>query len=293
VTVVLALAAAASWGSSDFVAGLASRRASGLSVVVAAHLTGLVALLVAAPVLADLPANGGAAGWGAAAGICGGMGAALLYRGLAIGRMAVVAPVTAAGAAALPTAAGLLLGNGLDPLALGGIALALPAVVLIALPRPETATAPGTPAHARRRVLRRRLREPGLAEALLSGAGFGGFYLFLERAPADGGLLPLIAARVASVLMLAGFAVLTGRRVLPSTGARAGAVAVGVLDVAAATLYLFAARTGPLAVVAVLSSLYPVTTVGLARAIEGERCHRWQLAGLVTAGVAVGLLSVA
>lgn len=130
--VVLALVAAASWGASDFLAGLASRKASALNVVVGAHLVGFLAMVALAP------AFGGHASakdllWGAAAGVSGGIGAALLYRGLAVGRMAVVAPITATGAAAIPAVVGIGTGDALAAGGFVGIVLALVAVVLIAL----------------------------------------------------------------------------------------------------------------------------------------------------------------
>jgi drug/metabolite transporter (DMT)-like permease len=312
-TVLLALAAAASWGSSDFVAGVASRRASGLSVVIAAHLTGLIALLVVVPLLAGGTHVGVALGWGAAAGVCGGVGAALLYEGLAVGRMGVVAPITAAGAAALPAIAGVFLGDKLSSIALVGVVLALPAIAFVSVSPPSsTDPQPGRHRLSRHRTGRHRSgpsrlgrhrvagepafarwsAQPGLREALLSGAGFGGFYLCLERAPEVAGMWPLVGARTASVALLVVAALAMGTRPLPTGSALPSSVVVGVLDIAAAGLFLLATRSGSLAVVAVLSSLYPITTVVLARAFTGERCHRMQFVGFAVAATSVGLIAV-
>jgi drug/metabolite transporter (DMT)-like permease len=131
-----------------------------------------------------------------------------------------------------------------------------------------------------------------LREALLSGAGFGGFYLCLERAPEVAGLWPLIGARTASVALLVVAALVLGVRPLPGGSALPSSVVVGVLDIAAAGLFLLATRAGSLAVVAVLSSLYPITTVVLARTFTGERCHRMQFVGFGVAATSVGLIAL-
>ncbi len=159
---LLALLAAVSWGSSDFLAGNASRRSSAVSVVILTHFASVVALILVAvdfgPVWTSLSAmacGGGYdgvgwagprivgdpttsdIGWGLAAGLGGGFGAMLLFRGLGRGSMAVVAPVTAAGAAIIPVFAGLATGDSLSTLALAGIALALVAIVLVSLVAPD------------------------------------------------------------------------------------------------------------------------------------------------------------
>src|SRR3954447_5245863 len=129
-TVVLALASAASWGSSDFMAGVAGRRSTTLSVVLGTHLTGLL-IIGTLVVMHPGGAVGGGLLWGAAAGISGAVGAALLYRGLAIGTMGVVAPLTAAGAACVPVAFGLLTGDDVGRNVVAGLGLALAAIVLL------------------------------------------------------------------------------------------------------------------------------------------------------------------
>lgn len=311
--VVLALVAAASWGSSDFLAGLASRRASALNVVVGAHLVGLLSLAVLAPALSG-SLRGEDLLWGAAGGVGGGIGTALLYRGLAVGRMAVVAPITGAGAAAIPAIAGILAGDSLSPTGLLGIALALLAIALVAMaPAPPGVSAPADegvtdllirapaalprilePDVARGRLTPRALlREPGLVHAVVAGIGFGAFYVCLGRASADSGLWPLLAARVGSVLLLGGAAFAIKRRVLPPPDVRRGAFFVGVLDVTAVALFLVASRHGMLSVVSVLTSLYPAVTVLLALIVAGETCSKPQVAGMVLAGLAIGLIATA
>ena len=133
-SVLFALAAAVGWGSSDFAAGHASRRSSAVSVVILTHLSAVIALLVViavpgqggSPTLADIA-------WGLAAGLGGGFGAMLLFRGLGRGSMAVVAPITATGAAMIPVVAGLLQGESISRFGAIGVVLALAAIVMVSL----------------------------------------------------------------------------------------------------------------------------------------------------------------
>lgn len=547
---LLALLAAVSWGSSDFLAGNASRRSSAVSVVILTHLASVVALLLIAvdfgPVwtsLSDLASGGGddgvrwAAprivgapnatdlGWGLAAGLGGGLGAMLLFRGLGLGSMAVVAPVTAAGAAIIPVIAGLATGDPLSNLAIVGIVLALVSIVLVSLvagepvddpveadepadaddpvdpqtrlhgstpapphagaaavdgengsltippgwveefrrehglestpnggsaserlpapvagsaviampppavsartsPTPTSLLAPTAPpvptlsapapaptaplapmapvavdspttvaqvveraaheSHAARSIRgllrlvaalllalvaaaiwlavgtiaelgagitaaqigvlalsglmvavsliaiwataplfrttgiadasaavakpgavgsvstggtsrpsrRRLLAQPGLPEALLSGVGFGLFFVFIYRTSETAGQWPLIGARSVSVVMFAVAAVISSTAVMPAAGSRLAVVGAGLFDAIAAVLFVVATRAGLLSVAAVLASLYPAVTVLLARVVTKETIRPIQIAGLALALGAVGLLAL-
>ncbi|HEY4624471.1 MAG TPA: EamA family transporter, partial [Blastococcus sp.] len=148
--VLLALASAVVYGSSDFLGGLASRRASVFGVVALSQLAGWVALLALLPWLGG-PATAADLGWGAVAGLLGATGLVIFFRALSGGVMSVVAPVTAVTAAAVPVLAGLLGGNRISPWAWAGILLALVAVVLVSAEgglgqlraaRPASLTAP-------------------------------------------------------------------------------------------------------------------------------------------------------
>ena len=498
---LLALLAAVSWGSSDFLAGNASRRSSAVSVVILTHLASVIALVLVAvdfgPVwssLSDLASGGGDDGvqwkaprivgaptttdmaWGLAAGLGGGLGAMLLFRGLGKGSMAVVAPVTAAGAAIIPVIAGLATGDPLSTLALAGIALALVAIVLVSLVAPDDAVAqddtaadedvttddpddgsltvpPGwveefrrehhepndgppagglpapvaagrvampppmaptairalhevmveqtapelepvavaapsaeddradtasfhrtirgllrviaalllalvgaavwialgtiadvdgelaaaeigalalgglmvmaatiaawatlpllragpvsaeatdartvdvaaAPGASGRRSLRGVVSQPGLPEALLSGVGFGLFFVFIYRTSESAGQWPLLGARSVSVVMFTIAALVTSTSVLPAAGSRLAVVWAGLFDAIAAILFVVATRAGSLSVAAVLASLYPAITVLLARVVTKEQIRPIQIAGLALALGAVGLLAI-
>lgn len=479
---VFALLAAVGWGTSDYAAGSASRRSSAVSVVILTHLTAVVALLLVGvdvgpfwssivelvspdrsgpasivwPRLAGAPTSTDLA-WGVAAGLGGGFGAMLLFRGLGRGSMAVVAPITAAGAASVPVLVGVSTGESLAPTGIAGIALALVAIVLVSLspagpeedtheppggddeltvpegwaeeygwtgaaagdhglpgpiaddlifpgPAPATTTATtyaprveiavpppsraaavpalaaelgitvrsvvgailtllialvvaaagiaagpladlaggerpsagrmvmlgfsvataaiavsglrfakpmlavaagldagpasaaGAPAAATARpvrvpVWRRALGQPGLPEALLSGLGFGTFYVCISRAGAAAGHWPMISARGISVVLFTAVALATTTAVLPERGSRRFVVLAGVMDAAAAVLFVLATNAGLLSIGAVLASLYPAVTVSLARVHGGERIAGRQYVGLALALGAVALLA--
>lgn len=279
-TIVLALASAVVYGASDFLGGLATKTSSAFAVVVWSQFAGLVMLGVAAAAMGTPLASSGDLAWGALSGVGGGAGVVLLYRGLSIGRMAIVAPTTAVGAAALPVLAGLVLGERPQALAMVGVGVALLAIVLVssAPNRGDVQTGRGLP--------------PGLAEAIGSGIGFALFFVSLAQASDTAGLWPLLAARVSiAVAALAGLATRTTLR--PAPGSTRLILAVGVLDMAANLLYLLASRRGLLSLVAVIVSLYPASTVVLARFVLGERLSARQLVGLGAAGAGVALIAAA
>lgn len=281
---VLALVSAALYGAADFLGGLAARRAPVIPVVTLAQGTGVALLLALVPLLPPASPSIADLSWGAAAGLAGGAGVAWLYRALAIGTMAIVAPVTAVAAVAIPVAVGLILGERPGALTLIGIITALLSIVLVSQQPAEGGTE-GTPADTA--VLR---MPRGVGIALLSGVAIGLFYLCLARTGPDAGLWPLVAARVASTSVFAVGTVATGASLRLSPRALTLATVGGALDVAANALYLLAARRGALAVVVTLVSLYPASTVVLAKLFLGERFSRVQAAGIACALAAVLLI---
>jgi len=278
VAVLLALASAVVYGSSDFLGGLASRRASVFGVVALSQLAGWVALLALLPWLGG-PATAADLGWGAVAGLLGATGLVIFFRALSGGVMSVVAPVTAVTAAAVPVLAGLLGGNRISPWAWAGILLALVAVVLV--------SAEGGLGQLRA------ARPASLTAPLIAGTAFGFFFVLLDRTSSGSGLTPLVTARLASVLLVVVVAlsgrqsVRVGRAVLPLV------LCSGVGDMTANALFLLATQQdGPLAITGVLASLYPVSTVVLAQVVLRERLVGAQLAGLGVAVTAVVLITL-
>ena len=150
-TIVLGLVSALAWGAGDFGGGLLSRRTALFGVVLVSQLAGAVLALVLALVARRDRADEADLGWSVLAGVAGGIGITALYRGLAVGRMGVVAPVTGVIAALIPVTAGIVLEGLPPPLVLVGIAAAVIAVVLVSRVRDEASGPSGHRAGARRR----------------------------------------------------------------------------------------------------------------------------------------------
>ena len=284
---VLALMSAALYGSADFLGGLASRRANTIAIVAMSQGAGLIALALMLPFLPEsLPTRPDWI-WGAAAGVAGGIGVALLYRALAIGSMAIVAPITAVCAVIVPVMAAMAFGERPDARTIAGIALALVAIVLVS----QQATGSGGVFDAdNRKPLSTASIPRGAAIAFASGVAIGFFFLALAKTSSAAGMWPLVAARGVSFGLFAAIAlVMRSPLVMPN---RVAAITVtgGVLDMLANLLYLIASRYGPLSVVVTLASLYPASTVLLARTILDERLSVTQTAGIICALIAVVMI---
>jgi len=271
--ILFGLFSAAAWGTSDFAAGLASRRVSVLALVLAAQTVGMtvalgLAMLRAEPVPAPMDVL-----WSGLAGVLGTGAIVALYAGLAVGRMGVVAPVAGVIGALVPVAVGIALEGLPAGIVLVGMAAAVVAVVLV--------SRVGGEAGAR----------SGIELGLLAGLGIGLFNVTITRV--DEGLVfgPLTIVRVAALVVLA-LALLARRQrvALPARLAPA-IVAIGLLDMAGNAGFLLAEQTGSLAVAAVLSSLYPVITVILATIVLRERVTRSHAAGIALALLAIVLIA--
>jgi drug/metabolite transporter (DMT)-like permease len=281
--IILALASAIGYGGSDFAAGLASRTASVIQVTLLACLTATVVVLVALPLAAAHRPSEASLAWGAAAGAGGTLGGIALYLGFRYAAFSVAAPISAVGTAGFSVLAGLLWGERPSTVALIGIGLALPAIVSV------SASAAGAEqeedhGHGGRPAA-------GVVAGLIAGAGFALLLIGLNRAGSGGGLWPAAAAEVAELAVAIAAAAVTRNLRLP--GGRPGwlAVITGVAGAAGTLFYFYATHDGLLAVTAVLTSLYPVSTIVLARVVLGERLTRLRLTGLVLAGGCVALIA--
>lgn len=281
--VLFGLLAAMTYGAADFAGGRVSRRADVFTVVLISQLIGAVPLVLVVPFFADAPPTAQALAWGGAAGFAGGTGVLFLYRGLAVGRMSVVAPITGVVAASLPAVFGLAIGERPGAISLAGVVVALIAVVLVSSAPP--------PADERDVDLTERVAQSsGVTHAFASGTNFGLFFVFLDRAGDDTGVWPLVGTRVASLALVALAVVLLGRPFRPPAGTVVAMGTAGILDVAANVFYLVSTRYGLLTLVAVLTSMYPAVTVLLARLFLNERMIRKQIAGLGLAGAAIAMI---
>jgi drug/metabolite transporter (DMT)-like permease len=276
ISVVFGLLAAAFYGAADFCGGLATKRTSMISTTFVAQLTGLALLMLLIWFFPGHPTRSDLA-WGFLAGICGGAGIALLYHALSIGKMGVVSPVTAVVAALFPVIVGFARGERPSPLQCAGFVVALVAVALISYSREETGE--------------REISTAGVREAIAAGVVIGGFLLFLSFASASAGMWPLASARVGAIGLLAGAGLFTRTSLRPNGGALGLIVTGGAIDMIANMLYVLAVHAGYLTVAVVLTSLYPASTVFLARVVLKERLQLQQKVGVALALAGVALIA--
>ena len=272
--VLLALASSALFGAADFTGGLASRRVPAVTVVLGSQATGLLIALVAAPLFGAGNLRWGDLLWGASAGLAGSVGLGVFYHALATTQNAVAAPATALFGAMVPVVFGLAIGERPELIAWVGVAVAVPALLLMSAGSAALRTG------ARRAVLL----------GLVAGVGFGLFGILISRTPDSAGLWPLLAARIASVGGLAGVVLATGRALWP-TAAWRPALGAGGMDMVANILFLLAVRQELLLLVVVISSLYPATTILLARTVLGERIGRMHALGLGAGALGIVLIA--
>jgi drug/metabolite transporter (DMT)-like permease len=268
--ILLGLAAALLYGSSDFGGGVLSRRLGEVRVAVYDCAAACARAWVALAVCGGPGPSVRAIVWGLIAGLGGGAGTLALYRGMARGQMSVVGPVSAVGAAVVPIAVGLALGERPSILAAAGVLVALPAIVLVA--------ASGS--------VRGKLGA-GLSYGLLAGLAFGILFVGLGQAGRHAGLWPVVCEQTSGMLPIVAAAV-KSREPLRLSVRDAGLPAlVGAAAMAASLLYFYATHFAMLATAAVLVSLYPGVTVLLARALLHERFTFSQRAGLGLCAIAV------
>lgn len=272
--VLLGLLVALTYGAADFLGGVSSKRSPATVVVAASQVSGLLVIAVIVAFVGEHDPIGADIVRGCATGAIGMVGILLLYRGLAIGSMSVVAPITAVGGATAPLVWGLITGERPGGWALVGVVLAITAVYLVA---------GGDEARGARR--------DEVVMAIGAGIAFGVVFILLDNVSEDAGMWPLLSARLTSVALLIVF--LVARRIdpRPEPTTRLTTVGAGILDVTANALYVLAAREGLLSLVAVLSSLYPAATVVLAAAVLHERIGHRQRAGMALALAGVALIA--
>jgi drug/metabolite transporter (DMT)-like permease len=272
--VVLALASAIVWGAGDFTGGFATRRGHQFEVLTLSSLSGVVLLLIFALLSRETLPPLASAGWAAAGGISGAVGLACLYRGLSLGSSATVAPIAAVITAALPVVFTGVTAGWPRGTQLAGFGLAMLGIWLVA--RAST----GDP-----------ISGHGLRLAIVAGAAFGLFLITIAQVQAGFVFVPLAIAR-AITLLTALFLLLAKRLPMPPLGSNRFALLAGFLDAGGNVLYLLAREYTRLDVAAVLASLYPVTTVVLARIVLEEQIAATQWAGGLVCVAAVVLITI-
>ncbi len=269
---LFALGSVGCWGISDFVGGHTAKRFNSFFLAGLGHLGGTI--MVASLALSQhevLPPTSHLL-WAMAAGASGGVGLAFFYRALAEGNMGIAAPVSAVLGAAIPTAFGILTEGFPGILPTAGFILAVVGIWLIS--RTEDGSRP-----------------KGLPLAVISGLGFALFFIFIKQAGSGAALWIATGSRGSSLIVTAAIT-LVGRKFRPTypLGYALGLLA-GCLDVSGTVLFIRASQIGRLDTAVVLTSLYPVITVLLARVILKEHFTLWKTVGMAAALAAVPLIA--
>lgn len=273
----MALTAAVCFGLVHFFSGLLSRRASSYAIALTGQVGGMLLVLIAAPIAGALDVTVSALAWGTVSGVGTGIGVTYLYRGISRGRMSVVVPLSDVAAVALPVLFGVaILGDAPTVAGWCGIMVAIPALWLVSRQARPAATLSAT----------------GTMDGLIAGAGFALQFIAISRVGPAAGLWPVLAARVAAAATITPLAMrvraklkLHGRLVAP-------ALVVGSLGSVGITLYLVATQQHLLALVTVLTALYPVIPVVLAFLVLRERPSKAQNFGLACAAAAIALITL-
>ena len=294
---ILGFVGALVFGASDFIGGLASKRMSALKVTFIAALVGLVVAVVGSFIIPSIYSPQ-AWLWGALAGVVGSSAIMLLYASLAIGPMSILSPLGAFVSAIFPVLWAILGGEELGLVGFAGLGLGLVAIVLVGFIPEKNAVRPSI---------------KGLSLAVGAGILIGAFMIFIDQAPPDAGLTPLISNRIASATIMGGaIAVLAlmgaarrRRAGVSATATHAGgnaagwraglklAILCGFVDGTGNALLLLGIQIGDLSVMSVLTAMYPAGTVILAAIILKERVAPIQAVGLVLAIVAAAMLALA
>jgi drug/metabolite transporter (DMT)-like permease len=275
--IILALASALAYGAADFIGGVGSRRYSMWQVVLVGQGAGALVMLVAGLMLPGSPVTLDFA-WALLAGVGSATGSIFLFRGLARGRMGLVAPISAVGAAILPVLAGIAFGERPGWLVWIGMLAALPGIWLV-----SRESASDRPTDAR----------GALIDGAIAGAGFGVLFIALAQISDDAGLLPLAANQLIGAILTIMTATGLGQVWRPSPGVLGWGSASGVLGALGTLAFMVATGATSLGIAGVLASLYPAVTVLLAAGFLRERVSIGQRAGIGICTLAVAALALA
>jgi len=275
VAIVCGLCSAIAWGAGDFAGGFASRRGNALTVVLFSQMLGGMLMLGLTPLFAEHAPDSRQILSGMLAGGFGVLGLVGLYKGLASGRMGLVAPLSALVTAVIPMGFSFVVEGLPTTMQRFGLAAAIAAVWLLSSPGGDL-----------------RMQKGELRLSLMAGLGFGLFFILMDHASSQAVLWPLLASKTGAVAVM--FLILTATRQLaaPPKGQVLFIVLAGILDTAGTAAFAAAAHLGRLDLSTVLASLYPASTILLAWLVFRERLGRRQWCGVATAIVALVLIAV-
>jgi drug/metabolite transporter (DMT)-like permease len=269
------LCSAIAWGAGDFTGGMASRKGNLLGVIFLSQFLGGLLLAVLGLIFSESIPPLPYLLYGGLAGVFGNIGLIALYKGLAQGRMGIVAPLSAVLTALVPVGYSAFYSGLPSMVQLAGFICFMVAIWLLS---------------AGDTGFKMTLNE--LFLSIIAGLGFGFFFILIDRANDLAIFWPLVSARISSVLFLVFVLLVTKKSARPVAGQWTFVCITGVLDAAGNLFFSVATHLGRLDMSAVLGSLYPAATVILAWVFLKERLGRKQWVGVLGAFVALILISV-
>lgn len=275
--ILLAFSSALAYGAADFIGGASSRRHSPWQLVLVGQTAGALVMLVAGLMLPGVPTRPDFV-WALLAGVGSATGSIFLFRGLARGRMGLVAPISAVGAAVLPVLVGAALGERPGWLVWVGMLAAFPGIWLVS--RDTTTDRP-------------RSTRGALVDGAIAGAGFGILFIALAQISSDAGLLPLAANQLTGAVLTLVVATSLRQPCRPDRGVLGWGSVSGVLGALGTLAFMVATGTTSLGIAGVLVSLYPAVTVLLAASLLGERIGAGQRTGIGVCTLALATLALA
>lgn len=286
-TVILGFTTAVVYGFADFFGAIASRKISSLMVTAVSGVVGFIFLLTMLPFF-GAKFSELAIITGVAAGVASAIGISALYASLAIGPISIVSPFGAVLGALVPMSFGFLIGDRFGPLGWAALALILIAVVLVGFIPGADVRLPSA---------------KGLLLAFIAGAGIGTILIVLKYSPSDSGLASILIMRLVSAVLLNLVLIANWMRLRARKTAESkkpieakfwwAVIAAGLFDSSANIFFTLALRLGSLSVVSVLTALYPLGTILLARLVLKERIGKIQMAGVLLALSGSAILAVA
>lgn len=289
-TVILGFTTAVVYGFADFFGAIASRKISPILVTAVSGIVGFVFLITMVPFFGATFSNQAVIA-GVAAGVASAIGITALYASLAIGPISIISPFGAVLGALVPITFGFFIGDRFGPLGWLALALILVAVVLVGFVPGADVRLPSA---------------KGLALAFVAGAGIGTILIVLKFSPVDSGLASILVMRLVSATLLNLFFLASWLRLRKRTTENTieqkiavaskfwwAVIAAGIFDSSANIFFTLALRSGSLSVVSVLTALYPLGTIVLARLILKERIGRTQMFGVLIALSGSAILAVA
>lgn len=274
-----AIVSAMFYGLGDFSGGYAASKSKVLPVLLISQFFGLATAAVALMAMWSGPPGTADLVWGLIGGLAGAFGIVTLYRGIARGIVAIVSPTAALLSSIIPLIVGLMLGDQPGILALIGIGLCVPAIILL------SSGSAGT-------VADREDARSSFYHGIMAGIGFGLFYVALSRPGVHSGFWPLVAARSASISVALVIILARHEPLVLNKGSLIPAIFAGILDMVANIFFVLASRAGMLSIVAIIVSLYPAPTVLMARLVFKERITPARGIGLVLSLAGLALISL-